>query len=384
MTIYTTPLQFGYFFSLAMWLIFLYRGFIQNRLSDKLLGWVMFLLAMELQDYTFGFAGINVLWNELNGFPRSVSLLFGPLVFFYFKSQINRSFRIKKRELLHFIPYTIYAIYHLTFFVQGQDAIEWLQESTLDNILFYVLIVAEWLSYIIYLVLCLRIYKRYKQWSLNQFSNSELINFNWFRNFIYAMIVWLFAREFMHILDINLDLSFYQDWWWNLVLVAVSFYIGLAGYSQTQPAQISFEFEPSNSISNTTEQKTEETSKETGKLEEKINQLAIRLEQVMSEEQLFLNHDLNLQDLAKHVKSNSVELSSTINQKFKKNFNDYINTLRIEEFIRLSQDVKRSHFTLLTNAYDAGFSSKSTFNRAFKKIKGVSPREYLLRAKNLE
>lgn len=382
MSIYTTPLQFGYFFSLAMWLVFLYRGFVQNRLSDKLLGWLMFLLAIELQDYMFGFSGINVLWNELKGFPRSVSLLSGPLIYLYFRSQINRSFRLKRRELLHFIPYAIYATYHLIFFVQGPDVVQWLEESDFDNVLFYVLVVAEWLSYIIYLAICLVIYKRYKQWSLNQFSNSELINFNWFRNFIYAMLLWLIVREFMHILDIIFELSYYLDWWWNLVLVVVSFYIGLAGYSQTQPAQMSFEFESINPLHFITNKKTEETPKKVDKLDEKIHQLAIRLEQIMSEKQLFLNHDLNLQDLAKHVKSNSVELSSTINQKFEKNFNDYINTLRIDEFIRLSQDAKRSHFTLLTNAYDAGFNSKSTFNRAFKKIKGVSPREYLIRAKN--
>ncbi|MFK7785312.1 MAG: helix-turn-helix domain-containing protein [Crocinitomicaceae bacterium] len=54
-----------------------------------------------------------------------------------------------------------------------------------------------------------------------------------------------------------------------------------------------------------------------------------------------------------------------------------MNALRVEEFIQLSQDEKRKHFTLLSNAYDAGFSSKSTFNRAFKKIKGKTPREYL-------
>ena len=79
MSLYTTPLQIGYFFSLLMWVVFLIRGYREQRLSDKLLGWIMFVLAMELQDYTFGFAGINILWNELNGFPRGVQLRSWPI-----------------------------------------------------------------------------------------------------------------------------------------------------------------------------------------------------------------------------------------------------------------------------------------------------------------
>lgn len=376
MTIYTTPLQFGYFFSLIMFVLFQYRGFMQRRLSDKLLGWVMFILAMELQDYTFGFAGINFLWDEMNGFPRGVSLLFGPVVYLYFSSQINRSFRIEWKSLIHFVPYTIYFLYHIVFFVQGPDVVAWRQSSEMEQVLYYVLILIEWASYIYYLSACLRIYRRYKAWSLNQFSNEELIGFNWFRNFIVAMIFWLVTRQLMTILDMSLDLTFYQDWWWNLVLVVVAFYIGLAGYSQTQPSKIDFRLEPILSGEKEAQSQLEKNPLEKDDSSKNV-ELAGRLTRVMSDERLYLNQDLNLQQLAKRMKTNSGELSATINQQFQQNFNDYINGWRVEEFIRLSQDSKREHFTLLSHAYDAGFSSKSTFNRAFKKIKGKSPREFL-------
>lgn len=373
MTIYTTPLQFGYFFSLIMCLLFLYRGFKERRLSDKMIGWVMLILALELQDYTFGFAGINFLWNEMNGFPRGVSLLFGPVVYLYFRSQINREFRLNRTMLVHFIPYAIYFIYHIVFFVQGPEVVQWRQESTMDNVLHYVLFAVNWASYIYYFSACLRIYKRYKKWSLNQFSNEELIGFNWFRNFIVAMLVWLITRQIMNFLDIAFDLSFYQDWWWNLVLVFVSLYIGLAGYAQLQPLSIHFESEEETPETKDVEPKEAVSNEKT----EKILKLAEQLTRVMETDRLYLNQDLNLRDLAKRMKSNSVELSSAINQHFEKNFNDYINDLRIEEFVQLSRDVKRQHYTLLSNAYDAGFSSKSTFNRAFRKAKGTSPGEYL-------
>ena len=372
MSFYTTPLQIGYFFSLLMWILFLLRGYREQRLSDKLLGWIMFILAMELQDYTFGFAGINVLWNELNGFPRGVSFLFGPIVYFYFLSQVNRSFKLRRKELWHFLPYLVYFVYEISAFIQGPEIVQQRQESDINLVLSYVFRFALWASYIYYLSKCLVIYRRYRAWSIHQFSNTELINFNWFRDFIYAMIFWLLFREVMNVLDAFLDLDFYQDWWWNLALVAVALYIGIAGIAQSQPAKIHFNidmpgpYEPANELS----------SDESIDFDLEKSEIAKKLHSLMENDRLFLQPDLNLHELSQHLQTNTAQVSAAINQVFKQNFNDYINGLRIEEFIRLYQ-LDGEKYTLLSLAFESGLNSKATFNRAFKKIKGSSPKEFL-------
>ncbi|WP_088341701.1 helix-turn-helix domain-containing protein [Robiginitalea sediminis] len=365
MSLYTTPLQIGYFFGLLMWLVFLVRGFRQQRLSDTFLGWIMFILAMELQDYTFGFAGINFLWNELNGFPRGVSFLFGPMVYFYFRAQTNRSFRLRGKDFWHALPYLVYFLYEITAFVQGPEAVRLKQESGYDLVLSYVFRFALWGSFIFYLGKCLVIYRAYRAWSIHQFSNTELISFNWFRNFIYAMIFWLLFREIMNVLDAFLDLSFYQDWWWNLGLVAVIFYIGLAGISQRQPAMIHFDLDLQQP------EPPDEKGADTTHLA-----IAQRLRALMEQDRLYLQADLNLSELAQHLGATRPQVSAAINQVFGKNFNDYVNSLRIEEFIRLHRE-NGSTYTLLYLAYESGFNSKATFNRAFKKIKGRSPKAFL-------
>ncbi|MFQ3213328.1 MAG: AraC-like DNA-binding protein [Marivirga sp.] len=374
MSLYTTPLQFGYFFSLLLWILLLVRGYQNHRLSDKLLGWIMFILAMELQDYTFGFAGINFLWDELNGFPRGVSLLFGPAIFFYFKSQINRSFTIKKEHLLHLLPYCIYFFYQIIFFIQGPEAVLAQQEMRLDLILSYVLRFALWGSYLFYISKCLIIYRNYRGWSLNQFSNTELINFSWFRNFLYTMIFWLLCREFMNILDSFLDLDFYQDWWWNLALAVVAIYIGLAGYAQKQAAKIHFETNPLQLTERNKNQLEIEKAIPIETIDKEKVLLGEKLKILMKEERLYLQPDLTLHELAQHLSCNSSQLSASINLVFKQNFNDFINSLRIEEFIRLNRTDSYKHFTLLAIALDSGFNSKATFNRAFKKLKSCSPK----------
>ncbi len=381
MTLYTTPLQFGYFFSLLLWILFLVRGYQEQRLSDKLLGWIMFILAMELQDYTFGFAGINILWNELNGFPRGVSLLFGPLIYFYFRSQVNRSFSFRSKDLWHLTPYMIYFLYQMFFFLQGSEAVQKQQASTSDLVLNYISVIVLWVSYIFYFKKCLYLYREYRKWSIHQFSNAVLIDFKWFRNFLYAMMWWLVCKEFVKILDALVDLNFYQDWWWNLPLVVVSIYIGLAGFTQKQPAKIAFTTMPERNMLSLVERAEilDEKQESIEAASSGISKAMItnQLTELMRKDKLYLQPDLNLYELALHLQVNTSQLSSTINQELGQNFNDYINTLRIEEFIRLFQDKKNQHFTMLSLALDSGFNSKATFNRAFKKLKKKSPKEYL-------
>jgi AraC-like DNA-binding protein len=69
-------------------------------------------------------------------------------------------------------------------------------------------------------------------------------------------------------------------------------------------------------------------------------------------------------------------ISQIINQKENKNFYDFVNTYRFEEFKRLISLQKNQQYTLLSLAYDCGFSSKSSFNRYFKKATGQTPSEY--------
>lgn len=69
-------------------------------------------------------------------------------------------------------------------------------------------------------------------------------------------------------------------------------------------------------------------------------------------------------------------ISQTINNRFQKNFNEFINSYRIDEAQRKLSDPGHSQTPILHIAYEVGFNSKSTFNNAFKKNTNMTPTQY--------
>jgi len=101
-----------------------------------------------------------------------------------------------------------------------------------------------------------------------------------------------------------------------------------------------------------------------------------KLAALMESKSLYINPKLTLSDLANYLGTNTYYASRILNEGFGKNFADYINSHRIEAFIKKVSDNPDNDQTFLALAYEVGFNSKSAFNRAFKKVTGATPSEY--------
>ena len=100
------------------------------------------------------------------------------------------------------------------------------------------------------------------------------------------------------------------------------------------------------------------------------------LEHIINERQLYLERNLTLADLAQAVSSNRTYVSAYLTQEKGMTFYDYINQLRIEKkSIPLMQE--HPEYTLEHVAYESGFNSVSTFRRAFVKLRGQTPSQFL-------
>lgn len=109
---------------------------------------------------------------------------------------------------------------------------------------------------------------------------------------------------------------------------------------------------------------------------EDLEELKAQLDTLLEKGKPYLNPKLTLEELADRMHVNLHTLSWLINEGYGKNFFDLINEKRIDEFIRLSTQDKYKNYTFLAIAMEAGFNSKTTFNRVFKKHTGKTPREY--------
>ena len=99
-----------------------------------------------------------------------------------------------------------------------------------------------------------------------------------------------------------------------------------------------------------------------------------QIEHLMNEQKVFLKEDYQLKDLALALELKPQQVSSFLNHKLQQNFNQLINSYRIQEAQKLIK--LHSQRSLVTIGLDVGFNSNATFYRVFKDIVGLSPGEY--------
>lgn len=88
----------------------------------------------------------------------------------------------------------------------------------------------------------------------------------------------------------------------------------------------------------------------------------------------FKNSALSLENISVELHLSKYYISHIFTNKIKISFNDFINEMRIEDACRLLKSDSKLSATQI--AYEVGFGSIRTFNRAFVKFKGISPREF--------
>lgn len=106
------------------------------------------------------------------------------------------------------------------------------------------------------------------------------------------------------------------------------------------------------------------------KLLEKLNDFEIK--------ELFLERKVSLPYVAAEIETNTKYLSYIIKKHRGKDFNDYINDLRITYIVqKLTNNPVYRQYKINTLAEEAGFSSHSKFATVFKSSIGVSPSEFI-------
>ena len=160
----------------------------------------------------------------------------------------------------------------------------------------------------------------------------------------------------------------------NLMYITLTVIIYFLGYYGIKQKPILSNDNPISQIETAPTQKPKYATSSLKDGEKEI--LIQRLTKSMEKEKPYLNENLTLKELADKLETSPNNLSQIINERFSKNFYEFINEYRINEVKSLLIDPEYSHYSMLGIAFECGFNSKSTFNSVFKQFTGKTPSEF--------
>lgn len=351
-------------------------------LADKILVVWMLVLGTHLGINWLEVAGLDQTYHFLLGIGTPFPLLHGPLLFLYARFLTSEKERMDWKEYLHFLPVLLLILRMLPFFFSpGEEKLRFTQDlEEQGSVLMTLVLYSYMVSGIAYVTLSLFILRKHRARLATNFSYTEQINLNWLQNLILGMIAVWSIVIIGHTMDdvFSLNIKNEVDTLIYSTLTLFTLMIGYFGIKQTSifsgqtPVDTS---EPEESVQQTAPD--EIRYRKSGLKSEQADELQARLEEVMIAEKPYLDHTLTLTTLAENLDIHPNYLSQLINERFHRNFYDFINSARIEEFKTLAQQPQSKQFTLVVLAYECGFSSKSSFNKFFKKSTGTTPSEFM-------
>ena len=117
--------------------------------------------------------------------------------------------------------------------------------------------------------------------------------------------------------------------------------------------------------------------------EETKQQILVGLKK-LEEKEYFLRQECNSYNVAKKINTNTSYLSKVINSHFGKNFNTYINDLRINyAILRLKNDLIFRSYSIQSIAEEVGYKSADSFTKYFKLNTGLNPSFYIKEIRNI-
>jgi AraC-like DNA-binding protein len=102
-------------------------------------------------------------------------------------------------------------------------------------------------------------------------------------------------------------------------------------------------------------------------------ELALEVENLLHVQKVYQEQSYNRATMAKELNVTETALSKVVNQYFQKTVPLLLNELRVKEAKIL---LRQTNEDIRIIAEEAGFNSIATFNRVFKGLEGVSPRQY--------
>jgi len=304
----------------------------------------LFLLTILIGSFSSMLIYYGLYWSNIHtrihpifSIPLSFIWIIGPIYYLL----TSESKTIYRNHLYHFAPFIIFLLLRIA----SSFSITLLGFLNSIPLIWTILNISLLFQLTFY---CLVISKKLSPWKKNQKWLLLLgLSFNIFAlsNIIYYVLVWCNA------------LKPALDYFISLVMAISIYGIGYYNHrSDTLKIKVRNEKKYAHSMLSP----------------QAINSLTNKINKLIDEHKIYLQHDLNLESLSIEVGASKHQVSQIINEQFHCNFFDFINKHRIEYATRLLKESAQSEMKINQLAFKAGFNNKVTFSNAFKKFTGMT------------
>ena len=305
---------------------------------------------------------LNQIFGAYMRYLDELSLLLAfPSLYFYVLLLTKNRLTFKWQYLLHGLPILFFL---LVWVFPPHSFISWNRAGAMNTFYRYY----NHLQFLFYIITIFRLLQKNDQISPELIAGMDSSNLSWIKQLLMVMFilftVWVLNDAHL----INGDLI-------NYLILLFSYWLG---YHAIRQKNIYDNLSPDFQMESVAPgQNRYKNSKLT---ENHKKSYAARIKELMIHEKPYLNNELTLTSLADKLDLKPIYVSQVLNEEFQENFYAFINRYRIEESQRLLKDKRYENYSIHAIALEAGFNSKSTFNKAFREIAGISPSEYQKRA----
>ena len=359
-----------------------------QQFSGRILGFSMLFYSLGACIYLLIHSGWILQVPYLFKTAAPVNFLIPPFAYIYIRSVLKDEQKFKPKYYFHFVPaFFVFVNYIPVYFMPALQKQELLQNIMKDFSLSYLtgngyfaekyLFIARMAQSIVYLFFQWKLVVGYKkELLLDKYAGHTNEVMNWLKTFN-----WLFSSSILGyiilFIIISSDPSLSKSEQIMLIpgyILSFSF-LGLSTYLLVHP-QVLFGL-PYVKSESTSVHDLLIIKNDTIPVPKEYDEEIYQLKKYFEEQHPYLNNDLNINEVAVALDIPAREVSFIINQHFNQRFTDFVNMYRIKY---VNQKIKTGYlnkFTVESLSKEAGFSSKSTFNVAFKKVNQCTPSEYI-------
>jgi AraC-like DNA-binding protein len=378
--------------------------------ANLLLALLIFSFTLKIFLIFLDVADIPAIFAHLIALDAPIAFLFGPLLYLYVQKLTSSSFY--KVNFLHFLPFILAIVISVPFYWQSAEfKLAWLFDTPRSQFGLWYLALFETLFVFLKLVLTSMylfvVYQRlirHRKDITDSFSNVEKINLTWLIRLSSAIgflyLCWLLyeviefylaacsesiigitcgvlestADRLMSITEYSLVFCFYLISIYGLKQPAI--FSDKSGTRFIETTQRLNNSENANSIIDTQEQQVRKEGKyqKSSLTEELSSKVYQEISRFIHQQNLFLEPELSLSQLALESGFSKHHLSQAINQCANKTFFDFINCLRVDHAKSLLHDENKMNVLEISLA--SGFNSRSSFYNAFKKHTQLTPSQF--------